>query len=134
MAHKGELPPRVLVIMPEHWPRVHVRAALREAGYDAIGARTLTGALAHAARERSRGPVAAIVLDAAAAVRGNPAALDRLRLRHHAPLVLLTSAVTSPPPGDWARTLRRPFTVGDVVRAVSELAPLPPGRRGPLDE
>jgi AmiR/NasT family two-component response regulator len=133
MAHHSEPPPRVLVIMPEHWPRAHVRAALREAGYDAIGALTLAGALSHAARERARGPVRAVVLDAAA-LRGHRAALDQLRTRHGGPpIVLLTSAARSPPAGDWARTLRRPIAVADVARAVTDLVPLPPDRRRPID-
>lgn len=32
------LAPRVLILQPDHWPRALLRAELREAGYDAVGA------------------------------------------------------------------------------------------------
>ena len=40
-------PPRILVVSAEHWPRALLRAQLDEAGYDAIGAGTLSRALRH---------------------------------------------------------------------------------------
>ena len=126
-------PPRVLVVIPDQWPRAHIRAALRETGYDAIGAASVPDALAHRAFEPERGAVGAIVLDAAA-VHDHDAALERLQHRHaNAPVILLTSAVVQPPVGEWDRVLRRPFTVEDVVRAVSALAPLPEDQRRPVD-
>jgi hypothetical protein len=129
----GDLPalspssPRILIVMAEQWPRALLRAALREAGYDAIGTRSLDGALAHPAQAPDRGPVGAIVLDAAtvdavpAAVSG--AAIAELVGRHGgAPVVLLASAVRADPSGNWARVIRRPFSIEDVVRAVEDLA------------
>jgi hypothetical protein len=65
-----------------------MRAALREAGYDAIGTRSLDGALAYAAETPGRGPVRAIVVDgsaidnASAGVSGE--LLTELRRRHGA--------------------------------------------------
>lgn len=49
--------------MPEHWPRALLRAALREAGYDAVGAPGLSGALRYRAAAPDRGPVRLVVID-----------------------------------------------------------------------
>ena len=103
-----------------------MRAALREAGYDAIGTRRLDGALAYPAEVPGRGPVRAIVVDRGAIDGASDAApaevLTELRRRHGAiHAVLLGSAVHDDPPGSWARVIRRPFSVEDVVRAVGEL-------------
>jgi len=128
----GDLPalpssPRILIVMAEQWPRALLRAALREAGYDAIGTRSLSGALAHPTHAPDRGPVGAIVLDAAT-IDAEPAVASRGAIaelvgRHAAaPVVLLASAVRADPPGHWARVIRRPFAIEDVVRAVEELA------------
>jgi len=130
----GDLPalpssPRILIVMAEQWPRALLRAALREAGYDAIGTRTLAGALAYPADAPGRGPVRALVVDWSA-VAGAPDAttgetLAELRRRHPAmPVVLLASAVHGDPRGAWARVVRRPFSIADVVGAVRELLEL----------
>jgi hypothetical protein len=128
----GDLPglppsaPRILIVMADQWPRALLRAALRETGYDAIGTRTLSGALAHPARAVGRGPVRAIVVDWSAVdteadARGS---LRELRERHGAvPTVLLASAVRADPPGDWVRVIRRPFSIEEVVRVVTEIVP-----------
>ncbi len=112
--------------MPDQWPRALVRAALREAGYDAIGTRTLAGALAYPAHAPGRGPVRGLVVDWSAIERApdavTGAVLAELRGRHGAvPVVLLASAVHGDPPGSWTRVIRRPFSVGDVVQAVLDL-------------
>jgi len=111
-----------------------VRAALREIGYDAIGAETVTTALRHPAVEKSRGPVRAIVLDDAA-VHGAPAdTVERLLARHASPaVVVITSAVKEPPRVRGARVLRRPTSIGEIVSAVRDLLPLPPAEQVPLD-
>jgi len=125
--------------MADQWPRAHLRAALREVGYDAIGTRTLSGALAYSAQARGRGPVRAIVVDATVvdAARGDVGGHDPLVAlldRHGAiPLVLLASAVRADPSGQWARVIRRPFSVQDAVTAVSDLIPLPAEQRNPVD-
>jgi hypothetical protein len=131
--------PRILVVMADQWPRATLRAALREVGYDAIGTRSLSGALVYPARVLGRGPVRAIVVDAGVVSTSTPDAADAdalepLLQRHGAvPLVLLGSAVHADPPGAWTRILRRPFSIQDVVAAVSEIVPLPPELRGPVD-
>jgi hypothetical protein len=125
--------------MADQWPRATLRAALREVGYDAIGTRSPSGALVYAARDLGRGPVRAIVVDAGVLSPSSPDAADtdalELLLQRHGvvPLVLLGSAVHAEPPGAWTRILRRPFSIQDVVVAVSEMVPLLPELRGPVD-
>jgi hypothetical protein len=136
---EGALPPRILIVMADQWPRATLRAALREIGYDAIGTRSLSGALAYAAWASGRGPVCAIVVDAGAMIpsAGHPhpeEALAALGQRHGAvPLLLLGSAVHADPAGAWTRVLRRPFSIQDVVAVVSEMVPLAPEARRPID-
>ena len=121
-------------MMPEQWPRAHVRAALREVGYDAIGAETVVSALGHPPVEEGRGPVRAIILDDAAAVAAPTDAVDLMLARHGHPAVLLiTSAVTEPLEVGGAHRIRRPTSIGEIVIAVRDLVPLAPEAQGPLD-
>ena len=53
----GELPPRVIVIEPDQWTRSLTRAALREIGYDAVGALDPAHARRQHERAGPRGPV-----------------------------------------------------------------------------
>jgi DNA-binding response OmpR family regulator len=128
-------PPRVLIVLDDHWPRALARAALRELGYDAIGARTLREALAHPKRVPDRGPVGALVLDERAVAAGGAEELAALRTTHDDPPTVLLASGTHPTPRDgWARVLRRPFSVDDVVEAVRALLPLEAGSARPVDE
>lgn len=131
--------PRIIIVMMEQWPRANLRAALREVGYDAIGTRTLAGALAFPPRSPGRGPVAAILVDASSvgpALQDTPAddPVGALTRRYGpVPLLLLASTVRADPVGPWARVLRRPFSIQDVADALSALVPLPPELRRPID-
>lgn len=135
----GALPPRVLIVMPAHWPRATLRAALREIGYDAIGTRSLSGALAYPAHVSGRGPVGAIIVDASpAAVSAGEVqiedALGALVQRHgDVPLLLVASAVHADPAGPWTRVLRRPISIQQIVDALSDIVPLAPDLRGPVE-
>ncbi len=134
-------PPRVLLIMPDQWPRALLRAALREAGYDALGAPGLAAALQYRAEAPGRGPVRLVVVDQPALADDDAAALlGELGRRHGDPgLVLLARAGDAQPvPGAaavpaWRRVLRRPTSIADLVAAVQTLLPLPPGSARPLD-
>lgn len=125
-------PPRVLVILPEQWPRALIRAELRESGYDALGARDLSEALSYAAAEPGRGPVRLVVVDQGAAGASGDAALAELFARHGDPMAVL---VARPGPvtdaGRWREILRRPLRIGAIVEVVRTLLPLP--RSGELD-
>jgi hypothetical protein len=137
----GAPPPRVLLIMPEQWPRALLRGALREVGYDALGAPGLSAGLRYRAEAEGRGRVRLIVVDQAAL--GDPEAaalLAALRRRHgDPPLVLLARAVSATVPAAdtadtaWLRILRRPASIADLVGAVQSALPLPPASARPVD-
>jgi DNA-binding response OmpR family regulator len=127
-------PPRVLIVMPEQWPRALLRSALRERGYDAVGTRTLSTALRLPVTTSDRGPVRLIVLDHAA-LDGEPGDhLARLVASHdHPPTMLLARATSATPDGRWDIVLRRPVSVDDISRAVQTQLPLPREQRRAID-
>lgn len=124
--------PRIIIVMHDQWRRALLRAALREVGYDAIGTRALREALLVRPTASDRGSVSAIVLDQADL---DANAVSPLRARHGMPpVVLLARATVAEPEGEWARVLRRPFSVEDVVGTIEALVPLPDAARHALDE
>jgi hypothetical protein len=129
------LPPRVLLVMPDRWPRALLRAALRDVGYDAVGASSLGTALRVRAAEPGRGPVRLIIVDQSAlSDAGDAEQLAGLLARHGAPATLLLARATmSPPSGKWQRVLRRPISVADIMTATAALLTLPAADRNPLD-
>jgi CheY-like chemotaxis protein len=134
--HAQMTPPRILIVIPAHWTRALLRAELREAGYDAVGARDLLEALA--GDPAPPGPVRLILLDQEALAAGDEQLLEDLlaRLRQRYPgalMVLLTSATHKAPEGPFQQVLRRPMSIADIVRAIERVVPLPPGERRPLD-
>ena len=135
----GSFPPRVLLVMPEQWPRALLRAAIRDAGYDALGAPGLPGAMRYRAEAPGRGPVGLIVVDGAV-LAGEGAGLLRPLLQRHAgtATLLLGRAIQPPPPADagtppWTRVVRRPVSIADLVAAIQELLALAPEWRHPID-
>jgi hypothetical protein len=127
--------------MPDQWPRALLRAALREVGYDALGAPGLAGALRYRVQAPSRGPVRLVLVDQAA-LRGDEALplLTTLLQRYGDPAAILLARVvpmSGPPenvePALWTRVIRRPVTIDGIVAAVRELLPLPSGTSRPLD-
>jgi DNA-binding NtrC family response regulator len=134
-------PPRVLLVMPEQWPRALLRAALREVGYDALGAPGLAGALRYRAQASDRGPVRLVLVDQAVlqAEEGLALLITLLR-RHENPMTILLARAMSTPrvpeeavPAPWARVIRRPVSVDAIVAAVRDLLPLPQGLSRPVD-
>jgi hypothetical protein len=119
--------------MPEQWPRALLRAALREAGYDAAGTRTLGGALRLAEPEAGRGPVGLIVLGQEAFGSADHPTLERLRQATPAPILLVAPGGLRHAEGPWAGVIRRPVSIGELVRSVEGLLPLPPDARHPID-
>lgn len=132
------LPPRVLLVMPDQWPRALLRAALREAGYDALGAPGLAAALRYRADAPDRGPVRVILVDQDA-LTGEAAGgeLNALARRHGDPALLLLARSSSgtdlTPGGRWRRTIRRPASIAELVETVQATLPLPPDAARPLD-
>jgi DNA-binding response OmpR family regulator len=127
--------PRVIIVMPEQWPRALLRAALREEGYDAIGARSLREAVAYPRAEPGRGPVRLVMVDATAEDAGALELLDVLRRAHAHPLFVLVAGAGRPlPSGPWDRVLRRPASIDAIVAEVRQALPLLPEARHPLDD
>jgi len=119
--------------MPDQWPRALMRAALREVGYDAVGTRSLGGALYRSAPVPGRGAIGAVVIDQDA-IGENAGVIASFR--QHAPgaaLVLLAPVTRLVQEGPWARVIRRPVRVEEVVRVIEELVPLPAEIRRPVD-
>jgi hypothetical protein len=127
-------PPRVLLVMPDQWPRALLRADLREAGYDAIGTRDLNSAQRIRPYEPDRGPVRLVVVDQSALGGKADDRIERLLANHSAPATILLSRPTvAAPGGSWGRILRRPVSVGEIVSAAQELLPLSVDDRHPID-
>ncbi len=116
-------PPRILVVSDEQWPRALIRAELREAGYDAIGAGTLSRALRHPPQDAERGPVRLLLVDSGAAA-AEPQQLERARRRYPGVAFVLVHRAGAVPPGPWAATLRRPVTIGEIAATARRLVPL----------
>ena len=126
--------PRVLVVLPDQWPRALLRAALRDVGYDAVGTRTVDTALRLPDVDAARGPVRLIVMDQAALGDSPGPKLEELVARHGTPpMLLLASGTVETPTGPWRRVLRRPVSVADIVAAVESMLPIPAAARRPLD-
>jgi hypothetical protein len=126
------LPPRVLLVMTDQWPRALLRAALREGGYDAVGTRALAGAARLTADAPDRGPVGLVILAQEALAGADRSDLDRLR-ETGAPIVLLAPAGGGDSAGPWVRVVHRPVSIGELVRVVEALVPLSADDRRPLD-
>jgi|SRR5437868_7093950 len=127
------LPPRVLIVMPDQWPRALLRAALRERGYDAVGTRNLDSALRIRPYEFERGPVRLIIVDQPA-LTGDDNQMKQLLERHRAPATMLLSRSTQLiPEGGWRQILRRPLSIEDIVTASESLIPLDAEDRHPID-
>lgn len=117
-------PPRIIVIMDDQWPRALLRAALLEAGYDAVGARSVSEALAQPLRDPERGPVRLVVIDRHD-VAHHERALDELLGLHGGPIaLLLSSAGEATPAGPWDYVICRPVSIGEIVAAIQVLLPL----------
>lgn len=128
-----DLPPRVLLVMSEQWPRALLRAALREVGYDAVGTRTVKGARVLLPSGEGRGPVRLILIDQDALTEDAQGDLEMLRRDSDAPLVLLASATRRVSEGGWTGVLRRPLTIGELAQAIERLVPLSPAAHRPID-
>jgi DNA-binding NtrC family response regulator len=127
------LAPRVLLIMPDQWRRALLRAALREAGYDAIGARDMEDAARYRVIEPGRGAVHLVLVDQDATANAMDELRDILASHHDPPAVLIGHATHAAPAGPWSRILRRPVSVEDLVAATEAELPLPIERRHPVD-
>jgi len=114
--------PRILLVMPEHWPRALLRAELIERGYDVVGAPDLASALLCRPVEMDRGPVRLILIDQDALVEPQSRLFDLLVSRHPQPrLVLLARAQMQTPPGNWHTVVRKPALIGEIASALEQV-------------
>jgi hypothetical protein len=120
--------------MTDQWPRALLRAALREAGYDAVGARSIEEAASLPAREPGRGRVALIVLEHDALGDVTVKEVERLLAQFDGPPVIyIASATVSEMSGPWRHVLKRPVGLDEIVREVQCVLPLASAERRPLD-
>jgi hypothetical protein len=136
----SSVPPRVLLVLPDQWPRALLRAALREVGYDALGAPGLAGAARYRVQAPGRGPVRLVLVDQSALDDASATLLPALLQRHANPAsILVTRATASPPVPSaaahvpWNRSVRRPVSIAELVALVQQLLPLPPDSARPID-
>jgi hypothetical protein len=118
------LAPRVLIVMGDQWPRAMLRAALIEAGYDAIGTRTPVEALRHPVTDPERGPVRLVLVDEHALEPETDLARDLAVRFREASLVLIAPAGGPAPTGAWDQVIRRPVSIGEIVTQARRLVPL----------
>jgi hypothetical protein len=116
---------RVLIVMAAQWPRALIRAALRAAGYDALGARDLDEALTYPVDEAGRGAVRLILLDQEAVRGEEDQRLADLVGRHpEADTVLLRGAFQASLQGPWRDVIQHPVSIADLTETVRQLLPL----------
>lgn len=126
-------PPRVLIVMPEQWPRALLRAALREAGYDAYGAIDISEATRPRRMSPERGAPEAVVIDHDAVAMLQPDTVRKVVERLGVPVVFVAHATREVPEAPWRRVLRRPVSVEDIAHEVEVLLPLAREARKPVD-
>jgi hypothetical protein len=120
--------------MADRGPRALLRAALRDAGYDALGAPDLGAALSYPATEAGRGPVRLIILDQAVLLGVGDAPVTRLLNRYGEPTTLLLASAMAPrPQHSRGRVIQRPTSIADITRAVQHLLALPAATAHPVD-
>jgi len=127
------LAPRVLVILGDQWPRALLRASLIDAGYDAVGARTIPEALSLLTGEGERGPVRLLIIDRRALGDQMDGLSELLGRCDHPPVVLVAAAGETAPSGAWSQVIRRPVTIGEIVAAVQARLPLASTDSGSTD-
>jgi CheY-like chemotaxis protein len=127
-------PPRVLIVMAAQWQRALIRAALRDAGYDAVGAVDMAEALSHPAEEPRRGPVRLLILDQGAIQGPDDPSLDQLLRQHPEALTLILESTFHPSvQGTWQHVLRHPVTIAEIVQTTQQLLPLSSTVTHPID-
>lgn len=117
--------PRVLLVIPDDWPRALLRTRLRDEGYHAVAAPSVDESFVYPVTDPDAGPIRLMVLDQAAYTLD---ALDRFLQRYKGVRVLLLGYGTGEtPPGPWTAVLRRSAPADELLRAVQEIIPLTPG-------
>lgn len=115
---------RVLLVMPEQWPRALLRAELIERGCDAVGVETLDAALLCAPDDPERGPVGVLLIDQNALDEPSGRLVELIASRlGHPKRLLLTTPSLEEPMGAWDEIIKRPVHVGDLATVIQHWAP-----------
>ncbi len=116
--------PRILLVIPDDWPRALLRTRLRDQGYHAVAAPGVDESFVYPVTDPDAGPMRLMVLDQAAFAAD---ALDRFLQRYKGVRVLLLAFGTSEiPQGPWTAVLRRTAHSDELLRAIQEIVPLTP--------
>ena len=114
---------RVWIVDRQHWPRALLRGELLESGLDVVGFATVEDALVALVSSTASRPDL-IVIELKGLGIGDDEGLDRLA-QTGLPVMLLGGVVElnsdTVRSGEWVAILKRPFTLGQVVRVVRRL-------------
>ncbi|MEO8451312.1 MAG: hypothetical protein ABI647_16070, partial [Gemmatimonadota bacterium] len=79
-----------------------------------------------------RGPVRLVIVDSRGLGAEDAVAVPQLLREYREPIALrIAPATLAMPEGSWGRVLRRPLSIGEIVRETQFLLPLP-ARGGPV--
>jgi hypothetical protein len=93
----------------------------------------LGGALRLAEPEPGRGGTGLIILAQDVLVHSDRPDLERLQHVTQAPVLLVAPSGREVEDGPWVGVVRRPVSIGELVRTVEQLIPLPSEARHPID-
>ena len=114
---------RVWIVDRQHWPRTLLRGELLESGLDVVGFATVEDALVALVSAAATRPDL-IIIELKGLGVGDAEILDRLA-QTGLPVMLLGGVVElnsdTVRSGEWVAILKRPFTLGQVVRVVRRL-------------
>ena len=114
---------RVWIVDRQHWPRTLLRGELLESGLDVVGFVTVEDALVALVSAAATRPDL-IIIELKGLGVGDAEILDRLA-QTGLPVMLLGGVVElnsdTVRSGEWVAILKRPFTLGQVVRVVRRL-------------
>ena len=114
---------RVWIVDRQHWPRALLRGELLESGLDVVGFVTVEDALVALVSAAATRPDL-IVIELKGLGVGDDEILDQLA-QTGLPIMLLGGVVElnsdTARSGEWVAILKRPFTLGQVVRVVHRL-------------
>jgi hypothetical protein len=119
--------------MEDQWPRALLRAALLDAGYDAVGARSVPEAFALPVSDPERGPVRLVIVDRPVLGHEESAVAQLLRMHGNPIALLLAPAGEGTPAGSWHRVIHRPVSIGGIISVVQTLLPLAATASGDIE-
>ena len=117
--------PRVLIVMRARWPRALLRAQLRERGYQAFAAPSLSAALPYVSRRHGGAPHLILADEQLLVGEEARAALAQLGNGVRPAVVLIARSGEALPEGEWSAVVERPVEPTRILRTVASLLPPP---------